>query len=221
MHNEFKFNLLFDFDGTLADSFCVAMQKLILLADEFNFHKINPTEIEQLKQLTSRELIKFLKIPLYKLPGVLHQARESIRNEIPTLSIFNDLPEVLTELHHLGCCLGIVTSNSSENVSLWLKRHQIQHLFDFIHAESSYFGKKQILKKIIKSHKMESYHTFYIGDETRDVEAAQKCNINAIAVSWGFNSEETLVRSKPNYVAKTPKDILTILNEHKIKLNPF
>ncbi|EHL32157.1 HAD hydrolase-like protein [Legionella drancourtii] len=220
MHADKKFNLIFDFDGTLVDSFCVAVQKLNILADEFNFRKINPTEIDKLKSLTSRALIKYLKIPLYKLPGILSKARGYVRDDIPALSTFIDIPEVLTELHHLDCCLGILTSNSSENVALWLERYKIRHLFDFIYEESNYFGKKQILKKIMKSHKMNSSHTFYIGDETRDVDAAQKCDINSIAVSWGFNSEEILVLSKPNYIAKTPKDILTIINKLKIKLAP-
>jgi phosphoglycolate phosphatase len=204
-------HLIFDFDGTLVDSFFAAMQKLILMADQFNIRKIDQAEINELKNLTSRELVKYLKIPFYKLPSVLRQARETIGNEIPHLSTFKDLPEVLTELHEEGCLLSILTSNSLENVVLWLERHNIRHLFNTIHAESSYFGKKRLLKKIMKSQNMKSLQTFYIGDETRDIEAAQKCNINSIAVSWGFNSEETLLRYKPNYMAKTPKDLLTII----------
>lgn len=219
MHTNKQFNLIFDFDGTLVDSFCLAVQKLNILADEFNFRKINETEIHQLKNLTSRALIKHLKIPVYKLPGILSKAREYVRNDIPALPAFIDIPEVLTELHHLGYGLGILTSNSSENVALWLERYKIRHLFEFIHEESNYFGKRHILKKIIKAHRMNASHTFYIGDETRDVEAAKKCNINSIAVSWGFNSAETLTHSKPNHLAKTPKEILTIIKKQKAKLD--
>jgi len=54
--------------------------------------------------------------------------------------------------------------------------------------------------------------TFYIGDETRDIDAAQQCNIPSIAVAWGFNSEQTLMRSKPSYLAKTPHDLLRIIS---------
>ncbi len=96
------------------------------------------------------------------------------------------LPEVLKEFHP-NCSLGILTSNSSENVISWLEIHKIGHLFDFIHAESSYFGKKHILKKLTKSYKMDSSQTFYVGDETRD--SARKCNI---AVTWGLTQKQLL-----------------------------
>ncbi|MBA2652819.1 MAG: HAD hydrolase-like protein [Tatlockia sp.] len=215
MNRDNPYNLIFDFDGTLVDSFYAVVQQFSQLAENFNFHKIENSEIEGLKKLTSQELIKYLKIPIYKLPSVMQQAREALRNEVPNLATFISLPEVLTELHQLNCCLGILTSNSSENVVAWLKQHKLNHLFNFIHAESSYFGKKQMLKKIIKTYKMDSLQTFFIGDETRDIEAAQKCNVTSIAVSWGFNTEETLLGFKPDYLAKTPKDLLTIIERFK------
>jgi phosphoglycolate phosphatase len=215
-------NIIFDFDGTLADSFAIVIQKLIPLADQYNFRKINQNEIDGLKDLTSREVIKYLKIPFYRLPAVLRHARECMRNETSLISSFKNLPEILKEIHP-DCSLGILTSNSSENVVSWLEGHKIRHLFDFIHTESSYFGKKHLLKKLIKSYKMELFQTFYVGDETRDIDAARKCNINSIAVSWGFNSEVTLLKNKPDYIARTPNDLLIIIKQqslaYKIDIN--
>ncbi|MGQ3888565.1 HAD hydrolase-like protein [Legionella sp. CNM-1927-20] len=210
-----KFNLIFDFDGTLADSFFAVIQKFSLLANELNFREINQAEVDKLRSLSSRELIAYLNIPIYKLPKILRKARESLSKDIYSLPIFADLPDILTKLQQLNCTLGILTSNSEENVLIWLNHYKIQHLFSFIHAESSYFGKKNLLRKIIKAHQMPLLKTFYIGDETRDIEAAQKANINSIAVSWGFNSEETLMQYQPSYLAKTPKDILNFIQEKK------
>ncbi|MCW8445533.1 HAD hydrolase-like protein [Fluoribacter gormanii] len=208
-----KLNLIFDFDGTLADSFHIAIEKLTLLANELNLRKIEPSELEILRNLTSKELIHYLKIPFFKLPHLMHRAREHMKNEISTLSIFIDLPEVLTELKHLDCTMGIVTSNSLVNVSTWLEQHQMQNIFNFIHAESSYFGKGYLLKKAIKSYAMKLNDTFYIGDETRDIEAAKKCHIQSIAVTWGFNSESLLTRYNPTHIARNPQNILTIVND--------
>lgn len=208
-----KFNLIFDFDGTLADSLPIAIEKMNLLADKFNLRKIDSLEFETLRNLTSTEIIQYLKIPFYKLPRIMHQAREYMKKEIPLLSSFIDLPEVLTELKHLNCSMGIVTSNSLSNVSAWLEQQHMENLFHFIHAESSFFGKKYLLKKAIKSYAMDLNDTFYIGDETRDIEAARKCGIQSIAVTWGFNSEELLTRYKPTHIARNPKNILTIVEQ--------
>jgi len=81
MNRKQSFHLIFDFDGTLVDSFDVALQIVQRLADEFHFRKISTDEINQLKNLTSRELIRHLNIPLYKLPWLLHHARTYMRME--------------------------------------------------------------------------------------------------------------------------------------------
>lgn len=202
--------LIFDFDGTLIDSFRAVMEKFNILAQEFNFKKINSDEINGLKDLTSKELIKHLKIPFYKIPKVLHSARKQMRSEMHTLLPFKNIPETLQNLYGNNVSLGILTSNSLENVTEWLERNKLQHLFNFIHAESSFFGKKRILQKIIKTYNIDKSHAYYIGDETRDVEAAKACNIYSIAVIWGFNSEKILSKQYPHYLVKKPEDILML-----------
>ena len=82
--------------------------------------------------------------------------------------------------------------------------------FNFIHAESSFFGKKRILRKIIKSYKLDKSKTFYIGDETRDIEAAKECGVYSVAVTWGCNSEKILSQHQPHYIVRKPEDILTM-----------
>lgn len=203
-------HLIFDFDGTLVDSFHAVMGMFDRLADEFNFRKISSDEIDGLRDLTSRELVKYLQIPIYKIPSVLRSARKYMHSEMQTLLPVKNLPEMLQELHDMKIPMGILTSNSSENVIAWLERHKMQHLFNFIHIESSYFGKKRILKKILKAYKINKSQAFYIGDETRDIEAAKECDVYSVAVTWGFNSEKILSQHKPHYVVRKPEDILTM-----------
>jgi phosphoglycolate phosphatase len=203
-------HIIFDFDGTLVDSFDVMLEKFNLLADTFKYRKVKLEEIPTLKNLNSREFIQFLEIPLYKIPRVLAAARKSIRDNMQGLASFPDLPGILQQLHAKGFTLGILTSNSEENVSTWLTLQKLDHLFQFIHHKSSLFGKKQILKKIIRQLNMNKTKTVYIGDETRDVEAAKLNNIHSIAVTWGFNSETALQTYQPDFIARLPRDILEI-----------
>ncbi len=205
-----KLYLIFDFDGTLVDSFQTAIKAFNLLANKFNFRKIYEDEISNLKNLTSKELIKHLEIPFYKIPTVLLHARKYIRSEIPFLLPFANLVETLKTLHALNISLGILTSNSLANVIEWLERNNIRHLFDFIQAESSYFGKKNMLKNIIKLSNINKSKAFYVGDETRDIEAAKKNDIFSIAVTWGFNSEKILLEYQPHYLIHKPEDLLKI-----------
>lgn len=181
------------------------------LADEFEFRKISENELNSLRDLTSKEFIKHLQIPIYKIPSIIHQVRKYLRDEIKTLVPVENLPQVLEKLHCSGYSLGILTSNSIENVSTWLNQYQLDHLFNFIREESNFFSKKSLLKKILKTHNIEKSQAFYIGDETRDIEAAKQSEIFSIAVTWGFNSEKALSQSQPDHIARVPEDILTIL----------
>ncbi len=209
--------LIFDFDGTLADSFRDVIDKFNFLADKYHFRQISADETSSLRDLTSPELIKYLRIPIYKIPAVIFEARKNMREEIHALRPFEGLPAVLHKLYEQGLFLGILTSNSVENVEMWLRQQNMRHYFKFIHSESNFFGKTRVLKKICKTHKIDKSKAFYIGDETRDIEAAKQCNMLSIAVTWGFNSEKALLKHQPNYIAQKPQDILTILETLSIK----
>ena len=65
-----------------------------------------------------------------------------------------------------------------------------------------------LLKRIIKKYKIDKSQTYYIGDETRDIDAAKKNGVKSIAVTWGYNSEQVLLKYKPSFIAQKPEDIL-------------
>lgn len=51
----------------------------------------------------------------------------------------------------------------------------------------------------------------YIGDETRDIEAARKSYVKAIAVSWGFNSKEVLAEQNPDFLIHQPQELIKVI----------
>ena len=202
---------IFDFDGTLVDSFDYASTLLATLADEFQFKKVPAHEIFELKNLSSRQLLKHLKIPFYKLPRIILRARQHMAKEILNLLPPQDLLQALNALVDQNILLGILTSNSITNVEQWLANHGITHCFSFIKNESKFFGKADVLKKIIKGYPIKRQQVYYIGDETRDIQAAKKIGINAVAVAWGFNSEDILKEYKPDFLAQNPLDLLNLV----------
>lgn len=205
--------LIFDFDGTLVDSFYAIMEKFNLLADKFNFRKISHDEIDHARHLSSHGLIKYLEIPIHKIPRILRSAKKHMHDEMQMLLPFEHIPEALQELYERAVPMGILTSNSLENVIKWLKLNKMQHLFKFIQVESSYFGKGCVLKKILKTHKIDKSQAFYIGDETRDIEAAKECGVYSVAVTWGFHAEEILLQHQPHYMVRKPEDLCKLTKE--------
>ena len=100
-------HLIFDFDGTLVDSFCCVVDVFNALADDFNFRKISVDEIDDLKNLTAKELISSLQIPIYKMPAVLYKAKIYMREEMHHLKPFPGIPQALHELYDSGFHLGL------------------------------------------------------------------------------------------------------------------
>ena len=187
--------LLFDFDGTLCDSQEQSLRIINTLADEFKYKKINSEELRDFKNKPLRDVLKQMKIPMVRVPAIVYRARNKFHDEIDSLE---PIPGILNTLSHLkdsGFELGIVTSNDQKNVEKFLNRHRIRS-FNFIRGNSSVFGKAKVLKSALKELRVRENEAIYIGDETRDIEAARSAKMKVISVTWGYNSREILVKSK-------------------------
>lgn len=203
--------LIFDFDGTIVDSYQTIIAKLNSLSDEYQFSKITSVDSEAIRHLSSMDALKKINIDLFKVPKVFKRVRELIHADMCTLQPFRDMPRVLATLHSLGHSLGIVTSNTKNNVYNWLEHQQLLNLFNFIHVDSIFYSKKPILQKTLKKFAIDRAQAFYIGDEVRDIVAAKQCQIFSMAVTWGYNSETLLSQQEPHYIVHQPEDILTIV----------
>jgi phosphoglycolate phosphatase len=71
-----------------------------------------------------------------------------------------------------------------------------------------------MMKKIIKLERLDKDACIYVGDETRDIEAAHRAKLPIVSVTWGFNSKKILVKYKPDFLANQPNDLLKILNKN-------
>jgi phosphoglycolate phosphatase-like HAD superfamily hydrolase len=121
------------------------------------------------------------------------------------------MKEALLELKQQGHQLGIVTSNSVENVAAFLEAQEMQGVFDFIGSGLTLFGKGKIIQRIIKQHGLDPATVIYVGDETRDIEAARKIQVRAIAVSWGFNSSQVLAEQNPDFLIHCPSELVNVV----------
>jgi len=75
-------------------------------------------------------------------------------------------------------------------------------------------SKSKHLKAIRKTFSLRSEEILYVGDELRDVKASQKAGIPIAAVTWGFNSRESLAAEKPEYLFNQPADFLRLIGGH-------
>jgi phosphoglycolate phosphatase-like HAD superfamily hydrolase len=202
--------IIFDFDGTLADS----MPLILTLFSEITHRPTPPdAEIERLRQLPIPEVIRELKVPLWRVPMLLARGRAQMTSRLTEVKLFAGVPQMLETLHRDGHVMFIVSSNSARNVHTFLRLHELEHYFVRVYGGAGLMGKAQALRKIMRQNHINPMGTVYIGDEVRDVEAAAKVGINDIAVTWGFNGEEALRSHNPYAVARHPSDIPKLLTK--------
>ncbi len=212
MSNNIKM-LIFDFDGTIADTFQQTMLITNILSDEFNFKKVYPHEVELLKGKTVQEVIRHLNVPILKIPNIVAKARSELHKQINSIEPVDGLNEILSLLKQAGVQMGILTTNSQKNVEYFLKTNNLE-IFDFIHSTSRVWGKNHGLRKLMSEQKLAPEEILYIGDETRDIEAAKKEGIKVVAVTWGYNSHALLERFDPDFIVHTPAELLQICTQH-------
>ncbi len=206
--------IIFDFDGTIADSFGTFVAITNRLAIEYGFPTIGPEEVQHFRSLSSREIIRQSKVPRIRLPFFLRRFRREFNSEVCNLKPIPGMKEALLALKHRGDCLGIVSSNSEENVRSFLKTQGLEDLFDFVGGGLSLFGKEKVLRQIIRKNHLNPARVIYVGDETRDVEAARKTEIKVIAVGWGFNTSQALARHQPDFLIQHPGQLVEVLSSH-------
>lgn len=203
--------IIFDFDGTIADTVDALVSIANRLAVEFGYIQITPNELALLRNLTSREIIKYSGISLFKIPFLLKKVKGELKDKIHEFKPIPGIQEALIELKNQGYKLGIITSNSQENVTEFLKLNNLDYLFDFINSGVTIFGKTTIINNVLRQRQLKPQAVIYVGDETRDIEASKKSNIKVIAVTWGFNSPEALAKQNPNFLIHQPRELLDVI----------
>ncbi len=205
--------LIFDFDGTIADSHSYIIKIANQLAPEFKYNLISSEETNALRNKSSKEIIQHLEVPLMKIPSILTRAKKEFYKGLDTLKPFDGIKETLLQLKESNRSMGILSSNSSENVNQFLENHDLK-LFDFIHTTSKVWTKNTSLKKLVQKKGYLLEDILYIGDEIRDIVAANKLGIDIIAVGWGYNSEAALSKHNPSHLAQTPEELLELCTKH-------
>ncbi len=205
--------IIFDFDGTIADTLKFAIMISNKLSYKFNYKIITDDKLDSYRGMSAQELVKKSGIKYYKIPFVATQFKIEFKKVLDQLQVFPEIPAVLEELSK-SFKLGILTSNAVENVNLVLKSNELSEYITFVNSQSRLYGKHISLRKIMAKYDLQKDNIVYIGDETRDIEATKKLGIKSISVTWGFNTKKILSFFSPDFMVDSPKDIVELMKDN-------
>jgi phosphoglycolate phosphatase len=203
--------LVFDMDGTIADSLWVGLECANKLAEKYKYDPIEFSPV--IRDLSFKEFLRtHLKLGKIKLIFWARELKRLINQNNDTVKIFPGIKELLSRLKEEKYHIGILTSNSTKNVLKTLKNNQIETYFDFMYTNSLPFGKWISLYRMLRRERLKKNETLYIGDEIRDIDSCNIVGLSSIAVTWGANSPDLLREANANFYADSPEDILNILH---------
>lgn len=179
---------IFDFDGTLADSFPFFVAVFNQLADRHALKRIHPEELDSLRKQGAREIMSHIGMPRWKLPLVARTFMSLMNEHRSSIPLFENIDDTLSHLDEKGLILAVVSSNSRENVTQILGS-SCRHIRAF-ECGASIFGKASRLRRVMRKFGVAQEEVIYIGDQPTDGEAASTAGIAFGAVAWGYGTYE-------------------------------
>jgi phosphoglycolate phosphatase-like HAD superfamily hydrolase len=212
MHN--KKNIIFDFDGTIADTVPVMFTLIGQLATEFGYAKrITQEDLDWVREHELTELPKYFGIPLIKIPFLLMKGRSLLNKQMFSVPPCRGILEMLQSLKKKGYILAILSSNRRDSIQEFIVKHHLESYFDFVHSELNLFGKDKALLSLLKQNNMTVKESLYVGDEIRDFKACQKIDMDCVSAAWGLNSENAHREHGAKWIARKPQEVIDILHK--------
>ena len=208
-----KYNFIFDFDGTIANSYDLIFNLYNSLAPGFNMPTLDERHREPLKNAHYKTVLRLLGHHAIKLPKLVHALKNELAQHIHLLKPHEGIPDTLATLHQQAHTLYILSANRQSTIQQFIQQHELDY-FDAIIEVPTLSGKAGAIKRTLKRHALFPTQTYYIGDEVRDIDAANTAGINAIAVTWGYNSKACLQRQHPAFMINSPQELLTLPPTH-------
>jgi len=198
--------IIFDFDGTLANTLPWILSILDEVADKYKLPHFDRRDLDRVRHLDAKTLIKQYHIPTWKLPLIARYIHRLQARNIHKLSLFDGAGEVLERLSEAGLTLALVSSNSRNNVRRILGPANVARI-RYFECGAAVLGKHGKFKRVLRRAKVRASEALAIGDELRDVDAARRVHIPFGAVAWGYTHFETLQARLPREMFRTMSEI--------------
>ena len=201
--------LVFDFDGTMANSLAVAIDTYNQIAENKGFTKLDNKNWETVRQMSIPKALKYAGIKPYHVPGIIAEGRKQFLAHRDRIHLFEGIDDVIKQLakdHQIF----VLSTNAKPVVEAVLQEASLQN-YVTIMKSAPVFGKAGVVKKLAKKEDTSLEDVWMIGDELRDAQAARRIKVKFIGVTWGLQPESVLNKAQPTAIANKPGEITKII----------
>ncbi len=206
--------IIFDFDGTIADTVPIMIDIYHKKAETKGWPVITPTTLVELKKGSIKQAMKWAGVKFWQIPGLLSMGRSYMRERASDIKMFEGMPDLMQKLSE-DYDLYVLSNNGSDTIKQVLASNGLNNKVTVL-PRPTLFNKDKSIRRLIKLNKYFNYDVMMIGDEVRDIDAARKAKVKSVGVTWGLQDKSLLKKAKADEVcdnvAQLEKTIESIFN---------
>ena len=200
---------MLDHDGVVVDSCEIFTTSFVEACRRVGLPQIATTEdVLALFEGNVYESLRAAGADDAQIREAVSRSAGALRLAMPALRPFPLMLEVLADLAEARH-LVIVSSNASDVVELFLKRHGLAGVAEVAGAEAGRSKVAKIEALIARFPGQASY--WFVGDTAGDMREARLAGATPLGVAWGWHGREQLEKAGAERIAETPADLLAIV----------
>lgn len=175
-------NFIFDFDGTLADSYPSIIDKLMRVNDVLNIHFSYENIFNKLIEKSTEEYINFICQNNNVSKEKFMEIYRSIEANLDLIILMPEVEKTIKTLFERGDSLFVYTHRGPNAIKL-LEKWNIRAYFKEVIDSSNGFKRKpsgDAIRYLINKYSLSQKNTYYVGDRELDILCAKDANVNSI-----------------------------------------
>jgi phosphoglycolate phosphatase len=210
--------LVFDWDGTLADSAAIIVEAIQLACADLGLPIPTDAAARYVIGLGLHDALRHVTPTLAErdYPALSARYRVHYLNRDPEIPLFAGAEMLLSSLNARGHALAVATGKSRRGLDRALEQAGIGARFAATRCADEGFPKPHpdMILRLLEETGVEPSRAVMIGDTTHDLELAANAGVDAVAVSYGAHGEELLRARAARHCAASVAELALWLQRH-------
>ena len=213
--------LIFDLDGTIADTLDTIRNAVNMCVEHFGFEKQTYGQVRRnvgngVSYLMKHSLPEHVSADEARFAEILEYFRSCYLLTHDKLDgCYEGLYEVIVALHASGYKLAVLSNKPDRLVKNIIKKLFPDGTFSISMGQTELPRKPDPTVPLMIANELgfELDCCYYIGDSEVDVQTAKNAGMHSVAVSWGFRDRALLEEALPERIIDTPQELLAFFEK--------
>ena len=206
--------LIFDFDGTLADTTSHILNCIKKCIIKFNLRRLSNEDLAVYSGATLSEAMQELGATEEQLQEIKSYYTSIFFEDVSDIHLYKHVAQVLNELKNNGYTLAVATNRRRKMITLLLDLLGISSVFDKIVCETDVNNKKpnaDMVKLILEELNYTKDETLVLGDTKYDILMSKNANCKSCYVCYSTETDDSIISLHPDLVIHDFQELIRLL----------